>query len=338
MPGPRITLAQVAERAGVSRTTASFVLSGRRDMRIGNETAQRVLQAARELSYRPNLLARSLRTNLTQTIGFISDVIATEIFAHDAIRGALATALLRQHLLFVGETEGDAEVERNVVQAMLDRGVSGFVFGAMYTKLVTPTPVLRAQPLVLMNCLLRTDNVLTAVIPDERQAGRDAVTALLDAGHRQGIVVLGETPDHVIAARERRRGINEALAGVGLGEPVAIDCLWWPTPARVALSAALADGLRPSALLCMNDRVAMGAYQAVNRAGLQVGQDVSVVSFDDSEIAGWLDPGLSSVAIPHLEMGSRAVELLIEPESSPRTHVVPMPITVRGSIGVPARR
>ena len=189
----------------------------------------------------------------------------------------------------------------------------GFVFGAMYTTLVTPTPVLRAQPLVLMNCLLRTDNVLTAVIPDERQAGRDAVTALLEAGHRQGIVVLGETPRHVIAARERRRGISEALAEVGLAEPATIDSLWWPAPARAALSAALADGLRPSALLCINHRVAMGAYQALGRAGLQVGQDVSVISFDDSEIAGWLDPGLSSIAIPHLEMGSRAVELLIEP-------------------------
>ena len=332
MPGPRITLAHVADRAGVSRTTASFVLSGRRDMRIGNETAQRVLQAARELNYRPNLLARSLRTNLTQTIGFISDVIATEIFAHDAIRGALATALLRQHLLFVGETEGDSEVERNLVQAMLDRGVSGFVYGSMYTNVVSLSTVMRDQPLVLMNCLARNAGALAAVLPDERQAGRDAAELLVAAGHDAGIVILGETPEHVIAARERRRGINETMTEAGLSEPAVIDCLWWPGSARDALSSALSGGLRPTALLCMNDRVAMGAYQALARAGLRVGDDVSIVSFDDSEIAGWLDPGLTSVAIPHLEMGSRAVDLLIEPEADPRTHLIPMPVTLRDSI------
>src|SRR6478736_1615830 len=90
---PRITLLDVAERAGVSRTTASFVLTGRRDMRISADAEERVRRAARELGYRPSLLARSLRTNQSQTLGLISDVIATEVFAGELIRGSLATAL-----------------------------------------------------------------------------------------------------------------------------------------------------------------------------------------------------------------------------------------------------
>src|SRR5262249_24479740 len=111
---PRATLRDVARRAGVSRTTASFVISGRTDMRISPDARERVLHAARELDYRPNLMARSLRTKHTRTIGLVSDTIATEPYAGEMIRGSLATALLCEHLLFVGETEGDATVEKRL--------------------------------------------------------------------------------------------------------------------------------------------------------------------------------------------------------------------------------
>src|SRR3954451_11824202 len=100
----RVTLQQVADRAGVSRTTASFVLTGRRDMRISAAAEERVLKASRELDYRPSLVARALMNYGSQTIGLISDLLATEPFAGEAIRGALDTAVLKQHMLFVGET------------------------------------------------------------------------------------------------------------------------------------------------------------------------------------------------------------------------------------------
>ena len=117
-PAPRATLMDVAQLAGVSRTTASFVMTGRRDMRISTDAEQRVLRAARELNYRPSLLARSLRTNQSQTLGLISDVVATEIFAGELVRGSLATALLRSHLLFIGETQGDPKVEKQVIDGL----------------------------------------------------------------------------------------------------------------------------------------------------------------------------------------------------------------------------
>jgi len=94
----RVTLMDVAKRAGVSRTTASFVTTGRTDMRISADAQERVLRAARELDYRPSLLARSLRTNRSQTIGLLSDGVAADAFAGDMIRGALAAALLHEHL------------------------------------------------------------------------------------------------------------------------------------------------------------------------------------------------------------------------------------------------
>jgi LacI family transcriptional regulator len=334
---PRVTLLDVAQRAGVSRTTASFVMTGRRDMRISSDAEQRVRQAARELNYRPSLLARSLRTNLSQTIGLISDVIATEVFAGEVIRGSMATALLHDHLMFIGETEGDPEVEKRLVQSMLDRGVGGFVYASMYTRNVRVSKTLRDQPLVLLNSMAR-GKPLPSVIPDELEAGKSAVRELLRHGHRDQIVVVGERAPHVIAAAERLAGVEEVLRQQGTQLAGSIDALWWPEYAHQAVRAYLQEGHRPSAFVCLNDRLAFGTYQAAQDLGLSVPQDFSVVSFDDSDLAGWLRPTLTSVAIPHFEMGRRAVELLLTPDRPTGVQRVPMPLRTRESVGPPPVR
>ncbi|HET8661864.1 MAG TPA: LacI family DNA-binding transcriptional regulator [Micromonosporaceae bacterium] len=335
-PG-RPTLLDVARRAGVSRTTASFVLTGRRDMRISAEAEQRVRQAARELSYRPNLMARALRTRLTHTIGLVSDTIATEAFAGEMVRGAVATALLHEHLLFIGETEGDAAVEKRVVQDMLDRGVDGFLYAAMYTRHARPPAVLRRHPVVMLNCL-PADPRTTAVVPDELDAGRTAARALLEAGHAEHIYLVGETPPEVYAGTQRLAGIRECLSQQGTALAGSVDCLWWPEPAYAAVRQLLAEDHRPSALICLNDRVAFGAYQALQEAGLSIPVDVSVVSFDDSDLASWLRPQLSSVALPHLELGRRAVELLLAEHLDGGVEHVRMPLRDRASVAAPAAR
>ncbi len=94
----------------------------------------------------------------------------------------------------------------------------------------------------------------------------------------------------------------------------------------------------PTALICLNDRIAMGAYRALSRHRLEIPRDVSVISFDDSDLAGWLDPGLTSVALPHFELGRRAIELLVAPDAKPTTHLVPMELRSRGSVAPPRRR
>ncbi|GDY41376.1 hypothetical protein SANT12839_022580 [Streptomyces antimycoticus] len=138
MPGNRVTMADVARRAGVSPTTASFVLSGRTDMRISEAARDKVLEAARDLGYRPNVTARSLRTKSSQTIGFVSDTITTTPFAGEVIRGALNVAREKEHLLFITETGGDRAVESDLVNALLDRQVDAVIYAAMYTHYVTP--------------------------------------------------------------------------------------------------------------------------------------------------------------------------------------------------------
>jgi LacI family transcriptional regulator len=335
MPTPRVTLLDVARRAGVSRTTASFVMAGRTDMRISAEAEHRVLHAARELNYRPNLMARSLRTKLTRTIGLVSDTIATEAFAGELIRGSLSTALTHQHLLFVGETEGDDTVEDQLVQDMLDRGVDGFLYASMYTRWAQPPALLHGHPFVLLNCLSR-DEQIAAVLPDERRAGHSAARALLDAGHRDRIQLVGETPPEVFAAVERRAGIEEVLAAAGVRLAGTVECLWWPESAYEAVRRFHDAGGRASAFICLNDRVAFGAYQALAEADLSVPADVSVVSFDDSHLASWLRPQLTSLAIPHFELAKRAVELLLAGPGGGGVHRVPMPLRERASVGPPA--
>jgi LacI family transcriptional regulator len=313
MPPQRATLQQVAQRAGVSRTTASFVLTGRHlDMRISEDARQRVLRAAHELDYRPNLMARGLRTKVTRTIALVSDTIASDQYAGQAIHGSLASAVANGNLLLIGETGGDPIVEERLIGDFLDRQVDAFVYASMFTRHVRVPRLLRGQNVVLLNCLPRAVRPSTpAVVPDELGAGQAAAQALIDAGHDAGIVVVGDPAQHLFAGRERLAGVESQLAAVGATVAGTIPCAWWPEPAYEAVAQVLAAGLRPRALICLNDRIAFGAYQALSEAGLDIPGDISVISFDDSDLAAWLRPQLTSISLPHYQLGWQAVELLL---------------------------
>jgi LacI family transcriptional regulator len=338
MAPKRATLLQVAQRAGVSRSTASFVLTGRHlDMRISEDARQRVLRAAQELDYRPNLMARSLRTKVTKTVALVSDTLASDAYAGRAIHGSLAAAVAYGHLLFIGETDGDPVVEERLIADFLDRQVDAFVYASMFTRYVRLPRQLRGRPVVLLNCLTRSARpVHHTIIPDELSAGRSAARTLLDAGHRGGIHLVGHATQRVFAARERMAGIREELSEAGTRPAGTIDCEWWPDSAYDAVSRALADGLMPKAFICLNDRIALGAYQALREAGRVIPDDVSVISFDDSEMAAWLRPQLTSISLPHYQLGWQAIERLLGEATEPQVHRLPMPVRVRQSVAKPA--
>jgi LacI family transcriptional regulator len=305
-------------------------------MGISAQAEERVNKAARELGYRPSLLARGLRTNLYQTIGLISDVVATEPYGGDLIRGSMSTAIRLQHLMLIAESGGDAKLEEQLIHGMLDRGVDGFVYAALWTRRTALSRSLRGHPVVLLNCLTAAPGT-PAVIPDEHGAGRASADLLLAEGHRDSIYLIGETPAHVLGAVERISGVEAALSQAGVRLAGHLESLWWPEEAYTAVRALLASPARPSALICLNDRVAFGAYQAIGDAGLAIPQDVSVVSFDDSDLASWLRPQLTSIAIPHFDMGRRAVELLLDGLGAGEVERIPMPVHHRASVGPPRR-
>jgi LacI family transcriptional regulator len=336
----RVTLSDVAREAGVSSTTASFVLSHQDSKRISAVTQRRVWAASRKLGYRPNLAARSLRVNSTMTIGMISDRIAATQYAGEMVRGAVDAATRSGRVLLIAETEDESADGAEHIDAMLDRQVDGLIYGAMYTRDVAPPAALQSVPHVFLNCLPREQSG-PSVIPDEVEAGRLAAATLLDTGHTDGVHYIGgrhmtaDKPSGIFAGQERLRGITEEFAARGRSLAGVTECEWLPPEGYRVTREILRTGPRPTAFICANDRLAFGAYQALQQAGLEVPDDVSVISFDDSELAAWMRPALTSIALPHYELGAMAVELLLEDTAEPVVHRCRMPCTTRESVGRP---
>jgi LacI family transcriptional regulator len=210
----------------------------------------------------------------------------------------------------------------------------------MATRRLTVPAALLARPTVLLNAA-STDG-LPYVLPDDEQAGQVVASALIEAGHRDRIALIGRNrlkerdPEVSLAAQARLLGIEHALKVAGTELCAEVSCHdWLPEHGYAAMRSLLRKPTRPTAVICMNDRLAFGAYQALSEAGLHIPRDVSVVSFDDDVIATWLRPGLSTAALPHEQMGRRAVELLLEGADADRC-VVPMPMRRRGSVDAPA--
>ncbi len=336
MPGlRRSTLADVARRAGVSRTTASYILNGRSaQMRISPATAQRVQQAMRELDYRPNWSARTLRRSRTQTIGFLSDFVAGGGFAGELLNGASAAARACDHLLVIGETLGHADTERLLVEEMTDRQVDGIIYATLAAREVAvPEGLQRGGRLVLLNC---TDPTYRGpcILADDECGGRQAATYLLGHTSSGPLHVVGDELDpRATAGPERLRGLLEVLAEAGRELSGQLSCAWDVLAARNVVDRWLARGTRPGTLVCMNDRIAMGTYQALAAHGLEVGMDVSVISFDGSELASWLRPSLTSLALPLRDMGERAVQVLMDPHGR-GAGVVRLPLVLREGASV----
>lgn len=344
-----MTLADVAEASGVSATTASLVLSGRaRELRISEAVERRVRATAHELGYRRNTLSVGLRTGRSQTLGFISDTVASSGLAGDMIRGAVEAAHRRGFMLFVGESGGDPVVERALVEAMHDRRVDGVIFAAMYTRAVALPEGLCDGPAVLLNATPASRSPVHSVVPDEVRAGRSAARVVVEAGHRAGVHLIGagpgagDIPPNSTAAVERLVGLREVFDASGVEVVSAQRCPKWMPEDGYAATREVLRRHRPRVLVCFNDRLAFGAYQALGEAGLAVPDDVSVVGFDDHPIASWLRPRLTTVALPHHELGVRAVEVLLglserrrRGDRTPVVHRVPMPVREGGSVAPP---
>jgi LacI family transcriptional regulator len=329
-----VTLTDVARRAGVSRTTASYILNDRASqMRIAPATVTRVRRAVDELGYRPNRSAQNLRTSTTKTIGVLSDHVASGHYASHMLTGASAAARLSDHLLVIAESEGDPELEALLIEDMLDRQVDGIVYVRMVTSRVVVPPSLRDRQVVLLNCVDEAD-AFPALLPDEHGGGRTAADVLVRAGVAEDVYVVGEDPTpQALAGPLRLAGIRERLDEAGFGLAGVVPCPWGVREAHEAVHHWLMSGVRPSALVCLNDRVAMGAYQALATHGLDVPGDVSVVSFDGSELATWLRPAVTSVELPFAVLGERAVEALTAVERLEAGTVrVAMPLLPGGSV------
>ncbi|GAB5077148.1 LacI family DNA-binding transcriptional regulator [Arthrobacter sp. AD-310] len=317
MSNKSIGIKDVARAAGVSVTTVSHVLNDVAYARVSPETKEKVRAVAEELGYGPNRLAQALRTQRTGMIGLVSEDIATTPHAGRIILGADEAARDRGYNLMIINTSAAASLDSRTadVGALLERRVDGILYATMYHRSVELPANLDSVPSVLVDSVSTGGNI-TAVVPDEEGGARTAVSALLKAGHTR-IGFLNNTDD-VPATRLRLKGFRAALAEAGLdGGAAPVESApsevqdGYEAARRILGGTGRAD--RPSALFCYNDRMAMGAYRAAAELGLRIPEDLSVVGFDDQQlIAANLHPGLTTVALPHYEMGAWAARQLID--------------------------
>ncbi|SDG59064.1 LacI family transcriptional regulator [Lentzea fradiae] len=300
-----MTLADVAAASGVSVTTASLVLTGRaRELRISEAAEQRVRSTAHLLGYRRGGPPARPRA---RTIGLV-----LEPGAPDVVRGVAEAASWRGFSLLVMGSGGEP--------------VNGVVHVAG-TRTTTAPRGLRPGPVVLLNS---TAAAVPSVVPDEVRGGRAAARVLVEAGHRHvHLVGAGpgrfDVPPDGITALERLIGLRDVFDAAG----VAVSgsrCPEWTPEAGYDATRALVRHCRPTALVCLDDRLAFGAQQALTEAGLSTPRDVSVLGFGDDPAASWMRPQLTTVAVSRHELGARAVAVLT---SLLDTHVLPAPLVHR---------
>ena len=304
----RPTMADVGRLAGVSATTVSFVINATSDEVIRPETQRRVLAAVNKLGYRPNRAAQGLRTRRTATIGFITDETAVESFAGQIITGAHDVAWRNGSVLLVINTMRSRAVTRAALDNLADRQVDSIIFAAAGTRMVTLPPSVERVPTILVNCFTANDS-LPCVLPDEVGGGRSAARILIDAGHTR-IAYLTGVPG-AWATRARLRGYREELrqAGIDTRDQIVSAGNYEADSGYELTLALLANPHRPTALLCGNDRMALGALMALRERGVDVPGEMSLVGYDDQDaLVTHISPAITNVRLPFYDMGRWAAE------------------------------
>ena len=299
----------VARAAGVSRTTVSFVLNNRNGARIAPETRDRVQQVAAELGYRPHGGARALASRRSSLIGLVSEIV-TSPFGAATIRGIQDTVRRAGYTLFIVPTSTEADMDAEAFETLLKSRVEGIIYATGWNCRVRMPAQAREIPTVLVHCIDPVSG-LPCVRPDEEQMGRLAAQALLE-GHHRDIGVIELDPNDGEAAPGRRAGCEAYLEQAGIPwSTVRVAVGHGTTRGGYAAAARLlTDHPWLTGLVCGNDRMAMGAYDAIR---LRVREDVAVIGIDDQElIADQVHPALTTVALPFEEMGQVAVSLLLD--------------------------
>jgi LacI family transcriptional regulator len=286
----RVTMRDVARRSGVSIQTVSAVVNGKSG--IGPATTAQVRSTIAELGYQPNLLASSLRSRRSTTIGLLLPNVANPYFAEQA-RGVEDAAQVRGYSVMLCNTDGDTTKERTYLQLLKQYQAAG-VIGAFAEE---GAPLLRANfPTV-----------------DDRRGGYVATAHLLDLGHRRIACISG--PLEGVPGRERLLGYRAALNdwSVETDESLIVEGAFDFASGRRAAEALLRRrGTAPSAVFAHNDPMAIGAMAALKHAGLRMPEDVAIMGYDGTEIAELYDPPLTTVAQPTYDMGAYAMTVLAD--------------------------
>jgi LacI family transcriptional regulator len=327
----RVTMKDIARTAGVSQSTVSFVLNGAEEMRIGAETRNRVLAVAAELGYRPRSAGRPPSLGALRVIGVMVDEIATSPFAAISIEAMQERAWSSGLMLEVVMTGGDRAYEAAILRKWAADRIDGVVYTSILTHEVRVPDGLSRHRSILLNC--HDPNArFASIVPAERRGGEAATDALIGAGHERIAFISGES--WMEASRQRQEGYERALkaAGRSVDAALVVEGNFMPSGGRRATLELMSLTPPPDAIFCANDLMALGCYEALKELGLRVGGDVAVMGYDDQELAQHLNPPLSTVLLPHREMGQRAIDMLLSDDPGQHSQIrLNCPLVLRES-------
>lgn len=306
-------MTDVAKAAGVSQSTVSMIINNVNGARLAHATRARVLEKAAELGYQPVQREYGPRAAVQtrKVIGYLVDEISTSPHPVQSMDGARDAAWRHGCTIQLAVTRGNAEQEAAAIDALqANPGLLGWVYSTIFTRPVQLPARLLARPTVLLNCH-DDSRTLPTVVPGELAGGHAATAHLIAMGHTRIGFLNGES--WMEAAQDRHKGYRRALAEAGLPfDPALVrDGDWMSGSGFDGALALMQQASPPTAIFCANDLMALGAIEAIKQLGLKVPQDVSVMGYDDQEIARYLHPPLTTMLLPNYAMGVAAVEALI---------------------------
>ncbi|GAB4512693.1 MAG: LacI family DNA-binding transcriptional regulator [Anaerolineae bacterium] len=305
----RVSISDVAKAAGVSNATVSRVLNGS-DHPVAEEVRQKVLKVAEELGYRPNLIARGLRTEQTLTIGIIVENILSP-FIPPITRGIHDYLWEHGYSNIIINSDWDPDTEIKAIEDLARRHIDGIIFVESYIRSSDQVSKLIRRPHVFVHRLFNSLNP-NSIVPDDRYGARLAVRHLVQLGHRRIAFING--PEGWDAAANRLAGYQEELDAWGIPfDPDLVDRGDWEVQSGYyAAQRLIRVTPRPTAIFAANDLMALGVIYAAQDAGLKVPDDLAVVGYDNRDFAGFVRPAITTVRMPCEEMGRESAACLLK--------------------------
>jgi LacI family transcriptional regulator len=316
----KVTMNDIARAAGVSQATVSLVLNQSRNIKLSDETRQRVIGMAAELGY-DRLPAIHAPRNQEEIALLVSSLQSYDPFI-DAISQAREAAWRNEALLTVYDYGDDVELALNIIRQLEKRNCVGIILASPVTTLVDMAAFEECTriPLVLLNQRDPGSPLLPSFIPDDYANAFQVTKHLIACGAKRVAHITGES--WMEASRQRLAGYQAALqqAGLACDEALVHQTNWQFSESFTATTALLALSERPDAIFCASDWLAIGCYQALAGSGVKIPDDMLLAGYDDQKISEQMSPPLTSIQLPSSELGRLAVEYLCNQEDA-ATHV-----------------
>ncbi|OED41527.1 hypothetical protein ACH42_13565 [Endozoicomonas sp. (ex Bugula neritina AB1)] len=310
------TIKDVAKRAQVSISTVSHVLNGTRF--VSEDACKKVYEAVAALNYKPSAVARSLKTNKTRTIGMLTASNTNPFFA-EVIHGVESTCYERGYHLVLCNSDGDLDKQQSYLRTLEEKRIDGLLVMSAHNDPAFFQALNErcAEPMVILDC--QVPNIHADVIMEDAEAGGyEATRHLINSGHTEIACISG--PKHLSPSSSRYAGYQRALAesNITVNPEWVLEGQLTAESGFQAVITMLRNTLPPSALFVGNDLMAMGAICALQSSGYKVPEDISVMGYDNIELASFTSPPMTTMHQPKRELGQLAADTLLNRIENPK--------------------